>query len=115
MMSRGLPLFSDLLEQREQVHLKTDFLFLNENAGVLEDDFHDFRVSDEVGREISAVEFHSSRLRFVSPQPVKHGEQRFAIMAAKLATIDERMLARIEEAAGIRAGSIIARSSIQES
>jgi len=32
-------------------------------------------------------------------------------MAAKLATIDERILARIEEAAGIRAGSIIARSS----
>jgi len=32
-------------------------------------------------------------------------------MAAKLATADERILARMEEAAAIRAGSIIARGS----
>jgi len=32
-------------------------------------------------------------------------------MAAKHATADERILARMEEAAGIRAGSIIARGS----
>jgi len=34
-----------------------------------------------------------------------------AIMAAKLATVDERILARMEEAAAIRAESIIARSA----
>src|ERR1039458_6823041 len=39
----------DLPKQREQVHLKTDFLFVNENVDVLEGNLHAFGVSDEVG------------------------------------------------------------------
>src|SRR5271166_5626022 len=31
---------------------------MNENVGVVESNFHAFRVRDEVGRKISAIEFH---------------------------------------------------------
>jgi hypothetical protein len=36
--------------------LKADFMFVNENVDVCEGGFHPFRVSDEVRREVSAVE-----------------------------------------------------------
>src|ERR1035441_3379495 len=48
---------------------------------------------------------------FTPPSPRSTGDGGVAIMAAKLAEVDDRILARMEEAAALRAGSIIARGS----
>src|SRR5215471_3001948 len=55
----GLALLGDLLEDREQVLHVRDLLLEEENLGVLEDALHPLGVSDEVGREVAAVELHS--------------------------------------------------------
>jgi len=54
-----LAALGDLLEQREQVLHRADFLFVDEDVGVLEDGFHPLGIGDEVGREIAAVELHA--------------------------------------------------------
>src|ERR1019366_9529308 len=48
---------------------------------------------------------------FTPPSPRSTGDGGVAIMAAKLAAVDDRILARMEEAAALRAGSIIARGA----
>src|SRR6267378_2033570 len=55
----GLAHLGGLLEQREQVLHGADFLFVNEDAHVLEHAFHALRVGDEVGGEIAAVKLHA--------------------------------------------------------
>src|SRR5258708_9104112 len=47
------------LKQREQVLHRADFLFMDEDANVLEDAFHALGVSDEIGREVAAVKLHA--------------------------------------------------------
>src|SRR5436309_527309 len=48
-----------LLEQREQVLHRADFLFVDEDANVLEDAFHALGIGDEVGGEVAAVKLHA--------------------------------------------------------
>src|SRR6267154_601393 len=55
----GLAHLGGLLEQREQVLHRADFLFVDEDANVLEDAFHALGVGDEVGGEVAAVELHA--------------------------------------------------------
>src|SRR6267143_1859513 len=55
----GLAHLGGLLEQREQVLHGADFLFVNEDAHVLEHAFHAFGVGDEVGGEVAAVKLHA--------------------------------------------------------
>ena len=43
MISSGLPLLGDLLEHRQQVLHAGDLLLVDEDVGVLEDDFHALR------------------------------------------------------------------------
>ena len=59
MISSGLPALGDLLEQREQVLHRADLLFVDQDVGVLEDDFHALGIGDEVRREVAAVELHA--------------------------------------------------------
>src|SRR5581483_2240920 len=54
-----LAALGDLLEQREQVFHRADFLFVNEDIGVLEHRFHALGIGDKVRREIAAVELHA--------------------------------------------------------
>src|SRR5712672_216360 len=49
----------DLLEQREQVLHGADFLFVDQDAHILEDALHALRIGDEVRREVAAVELHA--------------------------------------------------------
>jgi hypothetical protein len=56
-----LATFGDPLKQWEQFLLRTDFHFVDEDVTILEDDFHAFGVSDEVGRKVTAIE-ETSRL-----------------------------------------------------
>src|SRR5216684_6755049 len=55
----GLAHLGGLLEQREQVLHRADFLFVDEDANVLEDAFHALGVGDEVGGEVAAVKLHA--------------------------------------------------------
>src|SRR5712671_178605 len=55
----GLAHLGGLLEQREQVLHRADFLFVDEDADVLEDALHALGVGDEVGGEVAAVELHA--------------------------------------------------------
>src|SRR2546426_5622355 len=48
-----------LLEQREQVLHRANFLLVDEDAHVLKNAFHALRVSDEVGGEVAAVKLHA--------------------------------------------------------
>ena len=54
-----LAALGDLLEQREQVLHRGDFLFVDQDVGVLEDGFHALGIGNEVRREIAAVELHA--------------------------------------------------------
>ena len=59
-MSSGLPaLASRFLQEREQVFEAADFLFVDEDVGVLHLDFHRLGVGHEVRREITLVELHA--------------------------------------------------------
>src|SRR4029077_14432938 len=49
----------DLLEQREQVLPGADFLFVDQDAHILEDALHALGIGDEVGREVAAVDVHA--------------------------------------------------------
>src|SRR5579862_8969724 len=49
----------NLLEQREQVFHRADLLFVDQDVGVLDGDFHALGIGDEVGREISTIKLHS--------------------------------------------------------
>src|SRR5882762_2490466 len=49
----------NLLKQREKVLHGADFLFVNEDAHVFQNAFHPLRVSNEVGRQVAAVELHT--------------------------------------------------------
>src|ERR1700733_9838977 len=52
-------LLGDLLEKRQQVLHRGDFLFMDEDADVFHRAFHAFGVSDEVGRKVAAVKLHT--------------------------------------------------------
>ena len=54
-----LAALGDLLEQREQVFHRADFLFVDQDVGVLQNGFHALGIGDEVRREIAAVELHA--------------------------------------------------------
>src|SRR2546426_6672043 len=54
-----LATLGDLLKQRGDILHGADLLFVNENVGVLEGNFHAFRIRDEVGGEVAAVELHA--------------------------------------------------------
>ena len=53
-----LATLGDLLKQREDVLHGADLPFVDEDTGVLEGNFHAFRIRDEVRREVAAVELH---------------------------------------------------------
>ena len=48
-----------LLEQRKEILHRADLLLVDQDDGVLEDDFHALRIGHEVGREVAAVELHA--------------------------------------------------------
>ncbi len=48
-----------LLEQRQQVLHRADLLLVDQDDGVLDHDFHAFRVGHEIRREVAAVELHA--------------------------------------------------------
>src|SRR5439155_18150965 len=54
-----LAALGDLLQQREQVLHGADFLFVDEDVGVLERGFHALGIGDEVRRQVAAVELHA--------------------------------------------------------
>ena len=54
-----LAALGDLLEQREQILHRADFLFVDQDVGVLQRHFHALGIGDEVRREIAAVELHA--------------------------------------------------------
>src|ERR1700736_311891 len=54
-----LAALGDLLQQRQQVFHRADFLFVDQNVGVLERNFHALGIGHEVGREVAAVELHA--------------------------------------------------------
>ena len=54
-----LAALGDLLEQREQVFHRADFLFVDQDVGVFQSDFHALGIGNEVRREIAAVELHA--------------------------------------------------------
>src|SRR5580692_10345779 len=49
----------NLFEEREQVFHRADLLFVDQDVGVLDGDFHALGIGDEVGREVAAVELHA--------------------------------------------------------
>ena len=49
----------DLLQERDQFGGGGDFLVGYEDIGVLDNGFHTFRVGDEVGADVAAVEVHA--------------------------------------------------------
>src|SRR5579859_3635501 len=49
----------DLLEQREQVLHRADLLFVDQDVGVLQGNFHPLRIRHEVRRQIPAIELHA--------------------------------------------------------
>ena len=54
-----LAALGNLLEQREQVFHRADLLFVDQDVGVLDRNFHALGIGDEVRREIAAVELHA--------------------------------------------------------
>ena len=48
-----------LLEHRQQILHRADLLLVDQDDGVLEDDFHPLGVGHEVRREVAAVELHA--------------------------------------------------------
>src|SRR5258708_3500016 len=54
-----LAALGDLLQQRQQVFHRADFLFVDQDVCVLLDRFHPLRIGDEVRREIAAIELHA--------------------------------------------------------
>src|SRR6185369_8584618 len=50
---------SDLLKNGKHVSHRRNLLFAEQNDWILEHRFHRFRVSNEVGRKIAAIELHS--------------------------------------------------------
>src|SRR6266850_1199561 len=48
-----------LLQQRKQVLHGADLLFVDQDVGILEHGLHALGVSDEVGREVAAIELHT--------------------------------------------------------
>jgi hypothetical protein len=61
---------------RGQVLFRIDLSFVNENVDILECNFHAFGVSDEVGREVSAVELHAVDLLFIACGLANNGPLR---------------------------------------
>src|SRR5712664_3249507 len=55
----GLAHLGGLLEQREKILHRADFLFVDKDTNVLEDAFHALGVGDEVGGEVAAVKLHA--------------------------------------------------------
>src|SRR5271157_4301961 len=49
----------DLLEQRKQVLHRRDFLFVDEDERVLQNDFHALGIGHEVRRQVATVELHA--------------------------------------------------------
>src|ERR1019366_3535210 len=49
----------DLLQQREQVFHRGNLLFVDQDVGVLQNNFHALWIGDEVGGQIAAVELHA--------------------------------------------------------
>src|ERR1700693_1383955 len=49
----------DLVEYRQQILHVGDFLLVDQNVGILEHALHPFRIADEVGRQVTAVELHT--------------------------------------------------------
>ena len=58
MTASGLPVCSDLLEQRQQLLRAGDLLVHDQDVGVLEDRLLALRVRDEVRRDVALVELH---------------------------------------------------------
>src|SRR6266487_1849438 len=56
---QGLADLRDLFEDREQVFQAADFLFVNQDVGVLQLDFHRLGVGDEVRGQVTFVELHA--------------------------------------------------------
>jgi hypothetical protein len=56
---KRLATFGDLLKERKDVFHGTDFLLINQDVGILEGNFHAFRVRNEVRGKVSAVELHA--------------------------------------------------------
>ena len=54
-----LAALGDLFKQREQIFHRRDFLFVDQDVGVLLNRFHPLGIGDEVGREIAAIELHA--------------------------------------------------------
>src|SRR5208337_3638157 len=54
-----LAALSDLLQQRQQVFHRADFLLVDQDVSVLLHRLHALRISDEVRRQIAAVELHA--------------------------------------------------------
>jgi hypothetical protein len=54
-----LPEACHLLEDGQQVFHRANLLLVDQDDGILEDDFHTLRVGHEVGREVPAVELHA--------------------------------------------------------
>src|SRR5579864_2207435 len=54
-----LAALGDLLEQREQVFHRGNFLFVDQDVWILEHRFHPLGIGDEIGREIAAVKLHA--------------------------------------------------------
>src|SRR6267154_2363182 len=55
----GLAHLGGLLEQREQVLHRADFLFVDEDTDIFENAFHALGIGDEVGGEVAAVKLHA--------------------------------------------------------
>src|SRR5438270_3241394 len=49
----------DLLQQRQQVLHRADLLFIDQDVGILQGNFHALGIRDEVGRGVSAIELHA--------------------------------------------------------
>ena len=67
---QGLATLCDLFQEWEQILLKTDFLFVEEDVDVLEGNFHALGVGDEIG--LPAVELHAANPRHLAGAAVTH-------------------------------------------
>ena len=59
MTSSGRPSCGHLLEERQEVLDRADFLFVDQDDGILEQHVHALGVGDEVRREVSTIELHA--------------------------------------------------------
>src|SRR4029078_7380452 len=55
----GLAELRNLLEQRQQIFHRADFLLVDQDQRIFEHCFHALRIRDEVRAEITTVELHS--------------------------------------------------------